>query len=282
MEPLQILSHIWERSEGAFVFLPEKDPATGQWIETCYAVEDVNHFDVMDWGLKHDLFFSPVRYTGRERIVEQQGNIGILYADLDDKYDQERLAKYEPSFLWETSPGSFQAVWFLSHPIPPEQAIELNRKLSLYVGADHASWIPTKLLRIPETPNWKRGGVQGTLVSYDLSIQYIPEDLQKFLDPLVPEKAPVVSDGVPEVPTEEEWKATLSEIWPKLDTPTKKLLTREYVEDRSLFLARVAKRMATISIPPEVTFRVLSRHRANKFTARPDTLWTSVVLTAYN
>lgn len=275
-DSLQILHAIWERSTGAYIFLPTR--CASGWDEG-----DALHVEVVDadiWQYEgYDYYFTPVRYIDTRRHPENQGMIGVLYADLDGAYDREVFDMFPPSVWWETSPGMEQAIWFLQKPIEWERAIELNRKLSVALKADHGSWIPTKLLRVPGTLNNKRGGILGRVLSFQPTTVYNVAYLESKLEALVTERPVRLESEMPVPPDHKQWQELLEKWWPKLDHQTKKMLLAAEVPDRSLHLARLAKRMRAISIPPQEIFGILHRLQTNKFYNRPEALWRSVVLT---
>lgn len=275
MRPNDYLRHIWKRSERGLVFLPVREAATGTWVEGPALPSDAPLSDEQAPG--YDYYFTPSTYALDPRRKEHLANMGVLYADLDDKYNKERLDLVPPTLLWETSPSRMQAIWFLNRPHPPVEAIAINRRLSLFLDADHGSWMPTKLLRVPGTVNWKRGGVEGQVLAFNTNVYTFGE-----LDDLLPHYPESISGGddVPMVPSLPEHKALLRKWWPRLSHRAKKLMASQQVADRSLVLATLAEEMATIKIPPDEIFGLLSRLPINKFRNRPLVLWQSVVLTA--
>lgn len=269
---LEILDRIWARSAGEYVFLPTISRGnfnSGQ-------AHKLPVSELFNQPEDTDVYFTPVAYDEPMRVTENISEPGVLYADLDDGYDRHQLANFPPSVLWETSPNNLQAVWFLTDTVLPSTHTNLNRRLSEHLRADHSSWIPTKLLRIPGSINYKRGGAHGRLLKVREALAYDPEDLMEIL----PELRRSISDPVtvPAVPTPEEWRALVEEVWPVLTVRAKWLMKQTRVEDRSLHLVQIASEMATIRIDPEVIFGTLTRLVTNKFADRPDVLWNSIVL----
>lgn len=273
MNQHELLRRIWKRSAPGYVFLPTKD--RGEWIEA-EAILPENVLAVADE--EADQFFTPTTYLARERKLENMARMGVLYQDLDDKFDARELHGLPPTILWETSPDHLQAIWFLSQHVDPQMGVALNRRLATLMNADHSSWIGTKVLRIPGTTNQKKGGVRGRLLDYDFSVVYDVGFLHKILP--APSKAVTLNISAPPMPTREQAMEILSDVWPLLDRQTQNMLTQRHVTDRSLYLTRLANRLALLSIPPEKIFGLLARLPNNKFFDRPDVLWDSVVLTA--
>lgn len=275
-----VLHTIWQHSWGGLIFLPSRDSETGQWHEN----PGVSYLDAdLTQPTGHDFYFTPGCYRRGPRKAENLADLGVLYADLDTDYDPAALISIRPSVLWETSPDSLQAVWFI-YPsnMPADWTIDLNHKLSIFMRADAGSWIPTKLLRVPESVNWKRGGVRGNLLEFDRNLTYNAVELSEewFIRNISLPESELDVWGVPNVPTLSEWKATLDKWWPSLPVNARRMLTQPQVSDRSLHLSRLAFSMATISMPPHEIFGILSRLPTNKFSKRPEVLWNSVVLPA--
>lgn len=268
---LEVLQQIWARSAGEYVFTPTID--RGVFTEGLAAFPE--NVSLLPQSEGVDVYFTPVLYDFPDRKTENISQPGVLYADLDDGYSRRQLDEYPPSVLWETSPFRLQAVWFLTDPMYPEDQIELNRRFNYNMRADANSWIPTKLLRIPGSANFKRGGVHGRLLKLREALEYDPDDLSAAL-PELPNRQGLGAT-VPAVPSPEDWQALLDEVWPVLPLSLRSMMKKSAVSDRSLHLTQMAAAMATISLPPETIFGLLSRLRTNKFADRPEVLWSSVV-----
>lgn len=282
-----ILSTIWKRSPGRYVFLPSKDPLSGQWYEPASLL--VHHAEDVITDMPQpeyhglDLYFSPGTYLepNAGRKEENHAEMGVLYADLDDGFNRDRLKSLPPQLLMETSHGMYQAVWLLSEPLAVSAAKTLNKRLSYYMEADFGSWIITKVLRIPNSMNWKRGGQKVEVVRWDPDTVWTPDFLGEALPPLPQPSALSIDYPHPPLPTSEESRDTLHRLWDRLDHKTKAALTVWHPTDRSLHLSRLAKRMVACNLTPEEIFVVLFNLPANKFRSRPEVLWSSVVLSAF-
>lgn len=109
----------------------------------------------------------------------------FIWADLDQVSPTDLQMKSLPATsILETSPGSYQGFWRLSHEIPADIREDLAKKVTYYVEADKGGWARNKLMRVPFTRNHK----------YDSK----PEvDLQFAYETLVPVE---VFDGLPDPP----------------------------------------------------------------------------------
>lgn len=80
-----------------------------------------------------------------------------LWADLDEVNPSAIDSDLRPTVAWETSPGSYQALWvagsgdFLGASWPGNE----NHRLTYHLGADLGGWFTTKLLRLPGSMNHK-------------------------------------------------------------------------------------------------------------------------------
>lgn len=281
MIEFDILHTIWERSDPGLVFLPVKSAHSGEWFEgEGYAPDMIEADDFLNVD-GYDQYFTPGTFRSGERIKENVVPTGVLYADLDDEFNYTHLNDLWPSLLVETSAGRFQAVWLLDGTLSLEAHADLNQRLSHYLEADHGSWIPTKVLRVPGTINWKRGGEPVEVKEWDPDRVFGREEFDYFLPSV---EARPISEGAsaPDTPSPQEWAALRDELWPTLDRRTKEMLTIRMPADRSLHLSQLATRMANLGIPDRKIFGLLSRLPSNKFRGRPEVLFNSVVLTATN
>jgi hypothetical protein len=73
----------------------------------------------------------------------------LMYADLDEA--DPRSIAIRPSIAFESSPGRFVGIWLTHEPI----TWELNRRINHAMSKDPSGWIPTKVLRLIEAPNFK-------------------------------------------------------------------------------------------------------------------------------
>jgi len=105
---------------------------------------------------EHDVYFSANLYESPIRREDNAMNEYALYADLD-KVDPSTLDDYPPTVAWETSPGSYQAMWVAQRGdfLGASWAGNENQKMTYFTGADLGGWFTTKLLRVPLTPNHK-------------------------------------------------------------------------------------------------------------------------------
>jgi AAA domain/RepB DNA-primase N-terminal domain len=105
------------------------------------------------------LYFSMNRFSKKGRAEENCKSNLMLWADLDERHPSECVAMgLGPTCAWESSPGRYQAIWWLKQNVSPEVLARLNRALTYTVGADPGGWDLTQVLRLPGTRNFKYTG----------------------------------------------------------------------------------------------------------------------------
>src|SRR5262252_9406782 len=120
----RLLSAIWGERKG-FIFVPYKD-GDRVWHEVPGIPYD-GSFTQEIKDVKSDRYFCPLVFSKPERKKEYALPTNLLWADLDPVHpDQCRL---KPSIAWESSPGRYQALWFLTAEIPAEEAAALSKRI---------------------------------------------------------------------------------------------------------------------------------------------------------
>ena len=110
----------------------------------------------------YDVYFTPAVFRpGTKRMVSADAiTTEVLWADLDRKFNLEHLRELPPTWVWATSPGSFQAMWRIG-PHADTTPGDLfrpggyNQALTYYLDADKGGWFGAKFLRVPGTANHK-------------------------------------------------------------------------------------------------------------------------------
>lgn len=108
-----------------------------------------------------DLYFTANQFSEKGRAKSSARPERTLWADLDGSDPRKGLLRqFAPTLAWETSPGSFQAVWVLEdHGSSSTQVLSdsggLNQRLNYAVGADKGGWASNKYLRVPGSLNCK-------------------------------------------------------------------------------------------------------------------------------
>jgi hypothetical protein len=140
--------NLWRQQRGDYFFMCARRGE--RWIEQAFRRSEFG--DVARWVRDHadcDVWWC-VQSFSKPRRLERYA-VPTPYAWLDlDPVDPRRLP-LEPIIALETSPISYQAIWRCNH-IPTKA---MRRGFSQAVGGDRGAWIITKLLRVPNTVNFK-------------------------------------------------------------------------------------------------------------------------------
>jgi len=168
---LRIISQSWGRKQEGYAFFPWIDRKiqreTGErrkgFMEGPAFLWPRDREKIVDHILEHntdqkehDIYWSTQLFEAPIRREDTAMTEMALFADLD-KVDPSTIDDYQPTIAWETSPGSYQALWvagqgdFLGSSWPGNE----NQRMTYYTGADAGGWHTTKLLRVPYTTNYK-------------------------------------------------------------------------------------------------------------------------------
>lgn len=104
----------------------------------------------------HNVWFSAHLYSARKRIKENVITTPCAWADLDT-CDPD-LLKVKPTFVIESSPERYQALWLFDKEVKPFDAEDISRRIAYAhadQGADRSGWDLTQLLRVPLSYNYK-------------------------------------------------------------------------------------------------------------------------------
>lgn len=259
----QIVRECWERSNGTYTFSAINSP-TRQW-------EEINDIDD-PLTVQGDHYFAPLTFSAPRRCNDNAPQrAALLWADLD-RVDPDTL-EVEPHHLWETSPGSFQAVWWTEWA-DIDVILDLNKRLTYFLEADRGGWFASKLLRVPETYNWKRreDGPHGFFVpfgSYWHDISGRPEYTIAELEAVLP---PVHTKTVSSAPMPKLDPSLVLAQYPKLVGR----LNQNHVTDRSKRLWHMARWLDKQGVPADHIYAMLTVQPYNKYVGRPDALWNLV------
>ena len=249
------------------------------WEERHWTVRQVHKGsdDMRNWieealVERDDLYFSALTFTtpkrSNERVIPRTNK---LFADLDEAgFDLPVKVSAglvpQPTWLWETSPGSWQAGWDMSRYVSAEEQAGINRTLTYITEADKGGWHASKLLRVPWSYNAKRGVWAGGAN-------------RSLRNPATPEEFPLQKLAVADLniggwapPTDAQWadavrRAVYEKLVPEhlmgqLFTPT---------SDRSLKLWKMAREMDEAGVDKQLGLTLLWGTTFNKWRHKPDT-----------
>lgn len=214
----------------------------------------------------HDWYFTPLMFTNPQRMNQFATGRTLLFADLDAA---PLPLEVKPTALWETSPGSTQAIWALSGCPDYDTWADINRRMTYFVGADRGGWPGSKLLRMPGSINWKRGGVRGQWLEFTPWLEYHTPSLDSLLTRLEPE----VFDGgrdCPPIPKPADVPVS------KVPLSVAAMLSKQKVGDRSLTIWKAAGMLARSGVSSEDAFAIIWYAPWNKWQHKPGRLWKDI------
>lgn len=163
---LEVCFNTWRvQGHEGFVFLGYKDYTQGDDSRLYHRSFQYprSKGSMISWAKKmekkgHDLYWCPRIYPEAKRHGGTALSCNALYQDLDNLVTPDhaqRILGKRPSVVWETSKGSYQAIWYLTELLSPEEFNLLNYRVHKTIGSDQGSWHDTKMIRIPGTRNGK-------------------------------------------------------------------------------------------------------------------------------
>lgn len=262
----RFLTGLWGENQGFIVY---RNRVTDEWLERIH--EPSAPLTVPQGpDVRLDTYFSVLPFEeGKPRQKPHAISQPHLWADLD-KVDPRDVVP-RPSIAWETSPGSYQAVWNLDYPLTIDNLEALNKRLTYHLGADKSGWDRTQLLRVPNSWNAKREA-PGKLLWYEPHTMVSLEALDDSLPLLKDERRTQVETY--SVATAADATRVLEEHWTQWPFPIRRGIQPppEAVRhlDRSVKLLELCRFMADYGNTPEEIYAVVKQTPWNKFRGRPD------------
>lgn len=257
-----LLAAVWGDRKG-FVFLPYKEqPAT--WHETPGVPYDGSLPELKEPHGRADQYFCPVVFSQPHRKKENALPTNLLWADLDPVHPDS--CRLRPSIAWESSPGRYQALWFLTTEVPPTEAASLSKRIAYADGADKGGWDLTQVLRIPGTRNHKYPSAPEVKILWAKRSAYSIEEIRAAYPPV-------------------NGEASANEIvngeWPHFDEPViqtaitalpvglrRRLTQNTSGADRSKQLQLLARDLLRFGVDPNIVKVLIQRSTWNKFVGR--------------
>lgn len=258
----RLLAAVWGNRQG-YVFLPYKEqPST--WHETPGIPYNGALPSLPELPGRSDQYFCPVVFSQPHRKKEYALSTNLLWADLDPVHPND--CRIRPSVAWESSPGRYQALWFLNEEINPDEAASLSKRIAYADGGDKGGWDLTQVLRIPGTRNFKYESAPEGRVLWAKSSAYAPEEIKGAYPR-------VEGNGVH--PTTLDWpqipEATIQTALSALPVGyRKRLMASTAGADRSLELQKLSRDLVRFGVSPEIVLHLIQRSTWNKFSGRND------------
>lgn len=257
----RLLSAVWGNRKG-YVFLPHKDTTPKRkWHETPGIPIDgeLPDLNIPD---RSDVYFCPVVFSKPRRKGKYALSTNVLWSDLDAAHPDD--CRVRPSIAWESSPGRFQALWFLTEEITGPQAAALSKRIAYADGADKSGWDLTQVLRLPGTRNFKYPAAPEVKLLWAKRSAYSPREIKKAY-PSVNGEAPVELGEWPVVDDNRVQVAIAG-----LSVGLKSRIKRDRVMDRSQEMQKLARDLLKAKVHRDVVVHILQRVPYNKFAGRGD------------
>jgi len=192
----------------------------------------------MEVEMRHDLYFCPLLFKNRRRLIPNVQGSSVAFADCDEAplpFDPE------PTILVESSPGRHHAYWMLTAEVSPPRVAGINKHLADLNGFDPGGWDLTQVLRVPGSYNFKYDPAPKVhVVDADLDRVYDPRDF-----PGTDENVVLLRRGAP-VLSEPVYRALVKDARKRLNGRGRHLLRAEphLVDDRSARIWELEKMLA--------------------------------------
>jgi hypothetical protein len=284
-QTIELMSHTWANSGGGKVWLATNDT---KWEERCHNWSDYGSIlkAISNQKEGSDIYWTPLVFgndTSR-KANNTKPEVGVLYVDMDRtdiSYEDCFVIVPKPSFIWETSRNRWQAIWLLEDTIQISTQQEVNRRLAYHLKADTGAWDAARVLRVPGSVNYKRGGFEGSIVRYEPDDVYTYDDFDAIPN-VVSSTVEVTEGDMPKLPDYYEWQTILTKEWNKIPLEARYWLSindEQYnshgVIDRSNLVITVIRKLLKV-YEPEMVFTLIWHAPWNKFTTRPNTLWKQI------
>jgi|SRR5580704_3942340 predicted transcriptional regulator len=271
-----LIPHLWADVPGEYFCVSTMETNDGVWVEkgewrdrffSRREFGEVAGYIAEADARKANVYFCPHGFSERRKSAETAVLPWMLWADID----AGDITLYQPHVLIQSSRGRWQGlVW-----INQEWSVGVARGYTQAVKADSGCWNLTRVLRVPGTRNWKRGGERVRLFRNENRWEHKIYQGNEW-----GEVAELVSSlkagdwGGDEGSLDEA-----NELWTGYQENVPRWARRIYYEkvkaetDRSVKIWNLARGMRQAGMSLEEIYKVLHWHpRLNKFENRPGQL----------
>jgi len=259
----RLLDAVWGRREG-YVFLPFKVQPK-EWHETDGIPYAGKVPDLTTLPNRVDQYFCPVVFREPKRQKEFALPTNVLWADLDPA--DPNKCRLKPSIAWESSPGRYQALWFLTSEVEPDVAASLSKRIAYADGGDKGGWDLTQVLRLPGTQNFKYASTPEVRLLWAKSRSYAVEEIRGAYPPVNGE---ISGDVTPQQWIEIDEPIIQSAIASLPQGYKKRLIQDTAGADRSMELQKLTRDLIRFGVSPDLVTHIIQRSTWNKFAGRND------------
>lgn len=274
----RVVLRVWEHNDQeGYVFISSGFRETGQkscnngtWKDKAFKwpeqKEEVVPYIQEQNSNGRDVYWCPHVFSKPARKTENALPVKCLHSDLDEAKPRK---EHPPTWLWESSPQRYAAVWYLDLAMDVQSFEDLNRDYNYSIGADKNCWTVTKVLRIPGCINHK----YKELPTVKLLSKHKPPYSQ--IDFEVKAEAPIYDDmddievAQPLFKLIEKYSDVLNKV-----TIVKLMMSEEEVNgeysDRSGTLFSLEHDLYKAGIPVTDCIEMLRNSGLNKFRSRRD------------
>jgi hypothetical protein len=265
---MSVVAAWWKRQPGHYACLATK--ARGwPWRDHFFKRDEI---DIADFIAEHEdenCYFCVHLLTHPRRIKANAVRPQGLWADLD-AVDPSELGELRPTIAILSSPGRYAGLWDTDRPV--EEA--LNKRLTYHVGADKGGWALTKVLRLPDSLNYKYTPPARAVALWDDGPTYRIADLERL--PQLPQP-PKTKSVPPPIPTDAlAYSTDILKRYPTIRNTEIRVLVygQPRCEDRSRFLWKAACILHEHGVSDEEAFTLLWNSAWNKYFDRgEDEVW---------
>jgi len=258
----RLLAAVWGDRNG-YVFLPYKEQPD-KWHERPGIPYTGSLPQLPEPQGRADQYFCPVVFSQPHRKKENALPTNVLWADLDPV--DPNSCRLKPSVAWESSPGRYHALWFLTTEVDPNDAAALSKRIAYADGGDKGGWDLTQVLRIPGTHNFKYESAPEVKLLWARTRAYSVEEVKGAYPPVNGE-TPAELNG-------SEWteidEPVIQMAITALPVGFRKRLFQEPNGDRSLELQKLTRDLVRFGVSPEIVLHIIQRSTWNKFAGRRD------------
>lgn len=199
MKLLDFLHTVITSSTPGWLLVCASGPDGSEWRQYWFGWpdDDVRVVEVMQ-GLKDEglnVFYSAHLFNRKDAHKDFVIPTRTMFCDLDEA--EPSTAKVKAGMLVLSSDHRHQGYWFLNEYLPADKFEELSQRLSYGIDkADHSGWQLGKLMRVPDTLNWKYNPPQRVRVKSFTNKTIDAVELEVF--PTLDKSAPlaiIVEDG---------------------------------------------------------------------------------------
>lgn len=237
------------------------------------------------WSGSHDIYCAPFFLSEPKRRKETIEPSTAVYADLDLCHPDNLLV--QPTFIIQTSPDRYQALWCFDELMDPSTIEDLSRRIAYFhaeQGADKSGWDLTQLLRVPGTYNFKYRTDEGNPTVTVLSVGEPEFDALKNAYPQVKgyehSDIPLPEEGELPSDIDEILEAHRARLMPVVFT----LIEKEPEHDWSKDLWQLENLLYEGGLSREETFVVCRAAACNKYRRddKPQILLWKEICRAYD